>query len=227
MPNGALSAFTENDGTTILYQPRIYYFGIRTYTEGKELSAHDSEMHTDEKSEMLDVGSLFKGTATITLVAEIVAAIMLLGSATAYVISRSGLIEEIEFDVAVFLLLGGAMITLFIFLAAIGFFVRFNRKIGRSVIGDGIGSVDLKSKGVKTVVIIYGLAVGLILIIGVYGYWLVYKYFFAAIALTSLSFLGISLSLGILVMSFLVQVVIATIGRTATTIIRKVLAEDM
>jgi hypothetical protein len=184
-------------------------------------------MHADEKAELLDVGSLFKGTATITLVAEIIATIMLLGSATAYIVSRSGLIEEVEFDVAIFLLLGGAMVTLFLFLAAISFFIRFNRRIGRSVIGDGIGEVDLKRPGVKTVVIIYGLAVGLILIIGVYGYWLVYKYFFAPIALTSLSFLGVSLSLGILVMSFLTQIVLVIIGRTATTIIHKVLAENV
>ena len=170
-----------------------------------------------EESEMLDVGSLFRGTATLTLVGEIVSAIMLLGSGAAFVISRSGLIEVIELDVAVFLLLGGAMLTLFLFLGAIGFFVRFNR---------GIGEVDLNRPGVKTVVIIYGLAVGLILIMGIYGYWLVYKYFFAAMALTSLSFFGIAVSLGIFVMSFLIQAVIAIIGRTATTIIRKVLAED-
>ena len=175
---------------------------------------------------MLDVGSLFRGTATITLVAEIIAAIMLLGSGTAFIISRSGLIEVLEFDVAVFLLLVGSMITLFLFLGAIGFFVRFNRKMGNVVIGKGIGEVDLNRPGVKTVVIIYGLAVGLILIMGIYGYYLVYKYFFAALALTSLSFFGIALSLGILILAFLIQVVIITIGRTATTIIRKVLAEE-
>jgi hypothetical protein len=179
-----------------------------------------------EASEMLDVGSLFRGTATLTLVGEIVSVIMLLGSGTAFVISRSGLIEALELDVAVFLLLGGAMVTLFLFLGAIGFFVRFNRRIGKAVIGEGIGEVDLNRPGVKTVVIIYGLAVGLILIMGVYGYYLVYKYFFAAMALVSLSFFGIAISLGIFVMSFLIQAVIAIIGRTATIIIRKVLAED-
>jgi len=181
---------------------------------------------TSDESEMLDIGSLFRGTATLTLVGEIVSAIMLLGSGVAFVVSRSGLIEVIELDVAVFLLLGGAMITLFLFLGAIGFFVRFNRKIGRAVIGEGIGEVDLNRPGVKTVVIIYGLAVGLFLIMGVYGYWLVYKYFFATMALTSLSVFGIAVSLGIFIMSFLIQAIIAIIGRTATTIISKVLDED-
>jgi hypothetical protein len=195
--------------------------------EGYAMSDYTPESEdTTEESELLDVGSLFRGSATLTLVGEIVSAIMLLGSSAAYVISRSGLIEAIELDVAVFLLLAGAMLTLFLFLGAIGFFVRFNRRIGKAVIGEGIGEVDLNRPGVKTVVIIYGLAVGLILIMGVYGYWLVYKYFFAAQALVSLSFFGIAVSLGIFIMSFLIQAVIAIIGRTATTIIRKVLAEN-
>ncbi len=186
-----------------------------------------SDPKLDTETEILDIGSLFRGTATITLIAEIVATIMLLGSGTAFIISRSGLIQVLEFDVAIFLLLLGSMITLFIFLGAIGFFVRFNRRIGSIVIGENIGEVDLNRPGVKMVVIIYGLAVGLILIMGIYGYYLVYKYFFADLASTSLSFFGISLSLGILILAFLIQVVIMTIGRTATTIIRKVLDEDV
>jgi hypothetical protein len=177
-------------------------------------------------SDELDIGSLFRGTATITFLAEIVAIIMLLGSGAAFVISRSGIIETIELDVAIFLLLVGAMITLFFFLGAIGFFVRFNRRIGNAVIGERIGSVDLGNPRVKTVVIIYGLAVGLILIMGMYGYWLLYKYYFASLAATSLSFFGISISLGIFILAFLIQIVIAALGRTATTIIKAVLSEN-
>ncbi|MFW9807467.1 MAG: hypothetical protein ACFFFK_12130 [Candidatus Thorarchaeota archaeon] len=175
--------------------------------------------------ELLDVGSMFRGTATITLVAEIVSAIMLLGSATAYILRDY--VSVIQADVAIFLLLVGAMVTLFIFLGAISFFVRFNRRIGRVVIAEGIGEVDLNRPGVKTVVIIYGLAVGFILILGVYGYYLLWVYFLAAQSAASLSFFGMSISIGIFFISFLVQIVITVIGRTATTMIRKVLAEDI
>ncbi len=168
---------------------------------------------------------MFRGTATITLVAEIVSAIMLLGSATAYVLRDY--ISIIELDIAILLLLVGAMLTLFIFLAAIGFFVRFNRRIGRIVIAEGVGEVDLNRPGVKTVVIIYGLAVGFILILGIYGYYLIWVYFLSAQAATSLSFFGMSISVGIFFIALLVQIVITVIGRTATTIIRKVLAEDI
>ena len=180
-------------------------------------------MLSDE--DLLDVGSMFRGTATITLVAEIVSAIMLLGSATAYILRDY--ISIIQPDVAIFLLLVGAMIALFIFLGAISFFVRFNRRIGRIVIAEGVGEVDLNRPGVKTVVIIYGLAVGFIIILGVYGYYLLWTYFLAAQAATSLSFFGMSLSLGIFFIALLVQIVVTVIGRTATTMIRKVLAEDI
>jgi hypothetical protein len=191
--------------------------------EGIMLSVDESKP-VEKSEELLDVGSLFRGTATITLVAEIVSAIMLLGSATAYVLR--GVVSIIEPDVALFLVLVGAMLTLFIFLGAISFFVRFNRRIGRVVIAEGVGEVDLNRPEVKTVVIIYGLAVGFILILGVYGYYLLWSYVLAAEAAVSLSFFGMSLSVGIFLMALLVQIVITVIGRTATTIIRKVLAEE-
>jgi hypothetical protein len=187
------------------------------------MSADDKRGTLEE--EPLDIGSLFKGTATITLVAEIVSAIMLLGSGAAYAISRAGILDILNTDVLILLLIPAAMLALFLFLAAISFFVRVNRRIAAFFIGGDIGSVDLNRPRVKMVVAIYGLAVGLILIFGIYGYWLIYKYLFAPLAATSLSFLGISLSLGIFLVAFLVQVVVLALGRTATRIIRAVLQE--
>lgn len=177
-------------------------------------------------AEPIDVGSLFKGTATITLVVETVTAIAMLGSIAAYIISHSGLIEILELDVAVFLLLLGSVITLLIFLLAISFFVRVNRRLGRLVIGEGTGSVDLGKRRVKMVIMIYTLAVGLLLIMGMYGYWLVYKYYFASLAMTSLSFFAFVVSLGGFILAFLTQLVIAALGRTAASMIKTVLAEN-
>ncbi len=182
-------------------------------------------MAKEEVREPIDVGSLFRGTATITFVAEIVSAIMLLGSTVAFILRDQPWLQTLEPDVAIFLLLGAAMITLFFFLGAIGFFVRFNRRVTRAVISDDIGSVDLSKPRVRTVVILYGLAVGLILIMGLYGYYLVYRYFFADLAATSLSFFGMTLSLGIFLVALLVQIVVVALGRTAASMIRTVLDE--
>lgn len=174
----------------------------------------------------LDIGGLFRGTATITFVAEIVAAIMMLGSLIAYVISRGTLITDLDIDMAVLLLMVGSMVTLLIFLGAIGFFVRFNKRLQGAVIGKGIGEVDLKGPRVKTVLLIYGLAVGLILIIGMYMYWIAWRYWLAPIAATSLSFLMLSISAGMFVLALLIQLVVMALGRTATSVIEKVLMDQ-
>ena len=171
----------------------------------------------------LDIGGLFRGTATITFVTEIVAAIMMLGSGVAYILSRGTFIQDLDLDLAIFLLLAGSMISLLVFIGAIGFFVRFNRRIQGAVIGRGIGEVDMAGKGVKTVLSLYGLAVGLILIMGIYGYWLFWRYFLSPIAATSLSFFLLSISFGIFVVALLIQIVIVALGRTATKVVKAVL----
>ncbi|MHA2034740.1 MAG: hypothetical protein DRO73_08440 [Candidatus Thorarchaeota archaeon] len=178
----------------------------------------------DEATE-IDVSSLLRGTATVAFVAQLVSGIGIVGSLIVYAISRpGGLVESIDLDVAIFLLMLGAMLTLFLFLGAIGFFVRVNRRLGRFVMSENLESVDLSRPGAKPVVVLYGMAVGLILIMGMYGYWLVYKYYLAAIASTALSFFAFSISLAVFVLAFLVEVVLVAIGRTASGMVKKILA---
>jgi hypothetical protein len=188
--------------------------------------SNGSEDNNTGLDEPVDIGSLFRGTGTFTFIIEIVSAIMMFGSAVAYFISRSGIIEQLEIDLAILLLMMGSMITLFIFLAAIGFFIRFSRRINRAIVGPGIEKVDLNQPRVKTVVVIYGLAVGLILIMGMYAFWLLWKYVLATPASTSLSVFGFSLGLGAFVVAFLIQIVVFALGRTATRIVEAVLAAE-
>ncbi|NWF95905.1 MAG: hypothetical protein HXY34_07150 [Candidatus Thorarchaeota archaeon] len=181
---------------------------------------------TGDDTEMMDVGSLFRGTATVTFVVEVITAIMMLGSLVAYMVSRSGVVQIIDMDLAVILLLVGAIVTMFFFLATIGFFVRVNRRISRAVIWEGVRSLDLRKPRVKTVVLIYCFAVGLILVIGMWSYYLLWKNVLAPVAATSLSWFGFSISLGGFVLALLVQLVVAAVGRTASSVIRVVLAES-
>ncbi len=178
-----------------------------------------------DSPDTLDIGGLFRGTATITFIAEIISIIMILGSSAAYFLSRDTFIADLDLDLAILLLMVGSMVTLFIFLGAIGFFVRFNKRVQGAVIGKGIGLVDLKGPRVKTVLILYGLAVGLILIIGMYMFWIVWRNFLSTIAATSLSFLMLSVSLGMFTLAFLIQMVIIALGRTATGVIDTVLKQ--
>ncbi|MHA1812227.1 MAG: hypothetical protein ACTSYX_02210 [Candidatus Thorarchaeota archaeon] len=185
----------------------------------------EETIEAEDEATEIDVSSLLRGTATVAFVAQLVSGIGIVGSLIVYAISRpGGFVESIDLDVAIFLLMLGAMFTLFLFLGAIGFFVRVNRRLGRFVMSEDLESVDLSRPGVKPVVVLYGMAVGLILIMGMYGYWLVYKYYLAAIASTALSFLAFSVSLAVFVLAFLVEVVLVAIGRTASGMVKKILA---
>jgi len=192
--------------------------------EGDAPATIDDDSRDDTE---VDIASLFRGTATVALVALLVSAITMFGAIVAFLVSRpGGIIENIEADVAIFLIMVGAMITLFFFLAAIGFFVRFNRKLGRFVLSDDLGTVDINRPRVRTVMILYGLAIGLLLIMGMWGYWLAYKYVLADILSTtqSISFLAFVVSAGIFILAILILLVLIALGRTATTMIKKVLA---
>ena len=204
--------------------PAFRYWTLSHWVGMRQEMTEETIEREDEATE-IDVSSLLRGTATVAFVAQLVSGIGIVGSLIVYAISRpGGLVESIDLDVAIFLLMLGAMLTLFLFLGAIGFFVRVNRRLGRFVMSENLESVDLSRPGAKPVVVLYGMAVGLILIMGMYGYWLVYKYYLAAIASTALSFFAFSISLAVFVLAFLVEVVLVAIGRTASGMVKKILA---
>ncbi|MEM4736083.1 MAG: hypothetical protein QXS20_10255 [Candidatus Thorarchaeota archaeon] len=178
------------------------------------------------RSERLDVASLFRGTISVALLVEVVTGIMMLGSAAAFVISRSGLTQVVNEETAGILLLVGGVITLMFFLLTISFFVRVSRRIGRMAIWDGSAEVDLKRPAAKAVVTIYGSAIGLVVIIGMYLFYLFYKNYLREMATTSLSVFGFSISLAVFLLALLLQLVVIVIGRSAAKVIRTVLAED-
>jgi hypothetical protein len=64
------------------------------------------------------------------------------------------------------------------------------------------------------------------LIMGMWGYWLAYKYVLNDILLStqSISFLAFLVSAGVFVLALLVLVVLMALGRTLNTMIKKVLA---
>ncbi|MGY5875672.1 MAG: hypothetical protein RTU30_07995 [Candidatus Thorarchaeota archaeon] len=182
-----------------------------------------------EDDNEVDVGSLFRGTATVALVSLLLGSFGMIVSLIVYAVSRpGGFVELIELDVAFFLLVLGAMVALFFFLGAMGFFIRVNHKLGRYVMKGEIGSVDINRPGVKTVIFIYTIALGLILILGMWGYWLAFKYYLSGIleASQSVSFLAFVISTGIMFGALLIIVVLSALGRTVTGMIKKVLDYD-
>ena len=185
---------------------------------------------TDElvprRDDYFDLGSLFRNSATITFVIQIAAVILIVGSLTAYAIGD--LFFAIADELKILLLLVISIIFLIFFLAAISAFVRFSRKIGNAVVGPGIEQVRFDTPKVRMVVILYGTLVVLMAVTGLYIWYLVDMYYLAPwVAAANSVSLGIfSLALGAFVISLLVQIIIAGVGRSATKIIIEVLDAD-
>ncbi len=188
-------------------------------TEESSAPIHRSE-------DYINLGSLFRNSATVTFVVQIVAVIMMIGSIAAYYIGDVYLV--LAEDMQILALLLTSIVVLVIFLVAIGAFVRFSRRIGDAVVGPGIEEVRMDTPRVKTVVILYGLLVALMTITGIYSWFLIDSNYLAAwaVSYSSISLRVFSIALGAFFIALLIQVIIAAVGRSATKIIIEVLDSD-
>jgi len=178
------------------------------------------------RSDVFDLGSMFRSSATASFVIQIVAVVVMIGSLTAFAIGD--LFFALGDDLKLLLFLIISIVFLAIFLAAISAFVRFSRRIGHMVVGPGIEQVRFDTPRVKAVVVLYGIMVALMAILGIYVWFLVDSYYLAPFAQTfnSISLRIFGLALGAFFIAFLIQIIIAGVGRSATRVIIEVLDSD-
>lgn len=184
-------------------------------------------MSKGKKGDLFDIGSLFRTSATITFVVQIIAVIGMVASIGAFYIGDS--FPVLDQDIQVLLLLVIFALIIIVFLAALGLFLRFFRRIGNAVIGPGIEHVRLNDPKVKLVVYAYGILVTLMGVIGFYIWYIVHNRALVPwiVANDSSILLTIfSIALGAFFISLMIQVIIAVVGRSSTRIIIEVLNAD-
>jgi len=181
---------------------------------------------TTPREDFINLGSLFRSSATITFVIQIVAVILMIGSMSAYAVGDQ--FFQLGNELKVLVLLIVCVIALVVFLGAISVFVRFSRRIGDAVVGPGIEEVKMDTPRVKTVVVAFGLLVALMGVTGIYIWYLIDLYFLApwALSLDSISIRIFGIALGAFFIALLVQIIIAAVGRSATRVIIEVLDTD-
>ena len=91
---------------------------------------------TTPREDFINLGSLFRNSATITFVIQIVAVILMIGSMSAYAVGDQ--FFQLGNELKVLVLLIVSVIALVVFLGAISVFVRFSRRIGDAVVGPGV-----------------------------------------------------------------------------------------
>lgn len=186
----------------------------------------ESGAPTHRSEDYINLGSLFRNSATVTFVVQILAVIIMIGSIAAYLIGNVFLGLAVDMQVLAILL--ASIVALVIFLAAISAFVRFSRRIGDAVVGPGIEEVRMDTPRVKTVVILYGVLVALMGVTGIYIWILIDSSFLAAWAASynSISLRVFGIALGAFFVALLIQMIIAGVGRSATKVIIEVLDGD-
>jgi hypothetical protein len=179
---------------------------------------------TAPREDYINLGSIFRSSATITFVVQIVSVIVMIGSLSAYYIADEflGLITELR----ILVLLITSILALLVFLAAMSVFIRFSRRIGDAVVGPGIEEVRMDTPRVKLVVGAFALLVVLMAITGIYIWYLIDLYILAALAGTSLLLRLFGYAMGAFFIALLIQMIIAGVGRSATKIIIEVLDAD-
>jgi hypothetical protein len=188
-------------------------------TEASGAPAHRSE-------DYINLGSLFRSSATIMFVVQIISVIAMIGSLAAFLIGD--LYFALTGDMKILALLLASIVVLIIFLAAISVFVRFSRRIGDAVVGPGIEEVRMDTPRVKGVVILYALLIILMGITGAYTWYLVDSNILTpwAASYDSISLRVFGLALGAFIIGLMIQVIIAVVGRSATRVIIEVLDAD-
>jgi len=181
---------------------------------------------TAPREDYINLGSLFRSSATITFVIQIIAVVLMIGSLSAYAVGDLFFVLNNELKILVLLIT--SILALLIFLAAMRVFLRFSRRIGDAVVGPGIEEVKMDTPRVKTVVIAFGLLVALMGITGIYVWYLIDIYLLApwAVSLGSISIRIFGIALGAFFIALLVQLIIAGVGRSATKVIIEVLDAD-
>ncbi|MGV9168830.1 MAG: hypothetical protein ACOC38_02695 [Promethearchaeia archaeon] len=174
----------------------------------------------------VNIKSTFRASATVTFVIQIAAIIIMIGSLAAYLIGYT--VYDLPVELQILLLLVGSMITLMVFLGAIGLFIRFSRRVSDAVVGHSITEVSLDAPRVKPVLVLYGMLIALMGVTGAYVWYLVDQWILSiwAESLNSISLRIFGLALGAFFVAMLIQIIVAMVGRSATKVIVRVLDAD-
>ena len=182
---------------------------------------------TQEKR-TIDWDRIFGGIASVTFGLQLISFLILLGAGIIFLLMLSGiwgiLVASEDIFIFVLLLAGGFTFLLFVWL--LGVFLRFHRGVRRVIVGRGVGHIDADDSATKTVLTMFAISTLFVLVAGIYGYYLLWKYslqpwgasWLTSLGLTGILFYEIGLlivfiALGIIVITLIMQFLTLAINR--------------
>ena len=180
--------------------------------------------NTEEKRS-IDWDRVFGGIASVTFGLQLLSFIILLGAGIIFLLMLSGIwgILVANEDIFIFFLLmaGGFVFLLFVWL--LGVFLRFHRRVRKGIVGQGVGYIDADDSATKTVLALFAISTLFVLVAGIYGYYLLWKYLLYPWGSSWLASMGLSgilfYELGLLIVFIALGVIIITLVMQILTLL--------
>ena len=175
-----------------------------------------------EEKRSINWDRIFGGIASVTFALQLISFLILLGAGIIFLLMLSGiwgiLVANEDIFIFVLLLAGGFTFLLFVWL--LGIFLRFHRGVRRAIIGRGVGHIDADDSATKTVLTMFAISTLFVLVAGIYGYYLLWKYFLQPWGASWLTSLGLS---GILFYEIGLLIVFIALGAIIITLVTQFL----
>ena len=179
--------------------------------------------HNEEKRS-IDWDRIFGGIASVTFGLQLLSFLILFGAGLVFILMLSGiwgiLVANEDIFIFVLLLAGGFAFLLFVWL--LGLFLRFHRRVRKFIVGAGVGQIDADDSATKTVLTLFAISTLFVLVAGIYGYYLLWKYLLQPWGAGWLSSMGLSgvffYEIGLLIVFIALGVIIITLIMQALTL---------
>ncbi len=170
-----------------------------------------------EEKRSIDWDRVFGGIASVTFGLQLLSFLILLGAGIIFLLMLSGIwiILVANDDILIFILLLGGGFTFLLFVWLLGVFLRFHGRVRRFIVGRGVGQIDADDSATKTVLTLFAISTLFVLVAGIYGYYLVWKYLLQPWGAAWLNLMGLTGSLfyeiGLIIVFIALGVIITTL----------------
>jgi len=191
----------------------------------------------NEEKRSINWDRAFGGIASVTFGLQLLSFLVLLGAGIIFLLMLSGIwgILVATEDIFIFVLLLGGGFAFLLFVWLLGLFLRFHRKVRRFILGAGVGHIDADDSATKTVLTLFAISTLFVLVAGIYGYYLFWKYilnpwgtaWLTSMGLTGILFYEIGLlivfiALGVIIITLVMQILTLAINRYTSRLVASI-----
>ncbi|MFX1319162.1 MAG: hypothetical protein ACFE9D_01570 [Promethearchaeota archaeon] len=175
-----------------------------------------------QEKRVINWDRIFGGIASVTFALQLLSFIVLLGAGVVFLLMLTGIwgILVASDDIFIFVLLLGGGFVFLLFVWLLGVFLRFHRRVRKYIVGEGVGHIDADDSATKTVLTLFAISTLFVLVAGIYGYYLLWKYFLQPWGTAWLASMGLT---GIFLYEFGILVVFIALGIIIITLVMQVL----